>query len=540
MTWSAPSARAASTLLGTAHGRDLGSEYLCNLHGERTDAAGRTDDKNFLPGLDAAHVAKSQQRGDAGDGNGCGLLERHIARLRHQAILRGADVLGKGSADFSAHSEYFVAGLKLRHLAADCGDTSGEICSGGLALGLEQPSDHDAHKRGLAAQYAPVERIDGGRHDFDQDLVLCGRGFFHVLEPQNIGRPVFLVDDRFHRIRRQSSMTNIRQAAAGRKCWKAWLGRGSIPPARDQGPRRHQVELAGERFIAVPAPEMPQIEKIRTTNDPAHRFCVAPMMDWTDRHCRYFHRLLSPHARLYTEMVHAQRGAARRSRAAARFRSRRASGRAAARRQRSARCSRRRRASARELGYDEINLNFGCPSDRVQAGRFGACLMREPALVADCVAAMRAAVAMPVTVKCRLGVDDAGRIRRSAALRRHGRGRRLRRCSSCTRARPGSKGCRRRRTARCRRCATNGCTGSSASARNCTIVINGGIATRRRRSAHLQHVDGVMLGRAAYHDPYLHRRSRRRALRHAAAGSRRSCWRACGRTSKRTSRAATG
>jgi tRNA-dihydrouridine synthase A len=132
---------------------------------------------------------------------------------------------------------------------------------------------------------------------------------------------------------------------------------------------------------------------------------VAPMMDWTDRHCRYFHRLLSPRARLYTEMVtsaalvrgkqlrlleHSQQehplalqlgGSDPRELAqAARF--------------------------GAEAGYDEINLNVGCPSDRVQSGRFGACLMYEPALVADCVKAMRDAVEVPVTVKCRIGVDD--------------------------------------------------------------------------------------------------------------------------------------
>ncbi|MBT6312222.1 MAG: tRNA dihydrouridine(20/20a) synthase DusA [Alphaproteobacteria bacterium] len=138
---------------------------------------------------------------------------------------------------------------------------------------------------------------------------------------------------------------------------------------------------------------------------PPHRFSVAPMMDWTDRHCRFFHRLLSAHALLYTEMVttgailHGPRdrllafdpaehpvalqlGGSEPDDLA---------------------------ASARigaDAGYDEINLNCGCPSERVQKGAFGACLMREPALVADCVTAMRSAVDIPVTVKCRLGVDD--------------------------------------------------------------------------------------------------------------------------------------
>ena len=135
------------------------------------------------------------------------------------------------------------------------------------------------------------------------------------------------------------------------------------------------------------------------------RFSVAPMMDWTDRHCRIFHRLLSARARLYSEMVttgailHGDR-------------------------QRLLGFSEEEQPVALQLGgsepddlaraarigadwgYVEINLNCGCPSDRVQNGRFGACLMREPALVAECVAAMKAAVEIPVTVKCRIGVDD--------------------------------------------------------------------------------------------------------------------------------------
>ncbi|MFG1344506.1 tRNA dihydrouridine(20/20a) synthase DusA [Xanthobacter autotrophicus DSM 431] len=134
-------------------------------------------------------------------------------------------------------------------------------------------------------------------------------------------------------------------------------------------------------------------------------FSVAPMMDWSDRHCRAFHRTFSRHARLYTEMVTApailhgdrarllgfgedehpvavQLGGSNPVQLAEAARI----------------CA--------DFGYDEINLNVGCPSDRVQGGNFGACLMREPDLVADCVAAMKAAVALPVTVKCRIGVDE--------------------------------------------------------------------------------------------------------------------------------------
>ena len=137
------------------------------------------------------------------------------------------------------------------------------------------------------------------------------------------------------------------------------------------------------------------------------RLCVAPMMDWTDRHCRVLHRRLAPHALLYTEMVHANAVVlGDRARLLA--------------------YSPEERPLALQLGgseptvlaqaarigvdegYDEINLNCGCPSERVQNGAFGACLMREPENVADCVAAMKAALPadVPVTVKCRIGVDD--------------------------------------------------------------------------------------------------------------------------------------
>ena len=138
---------------------------------------------------------------------------------------------------------------------------------------------------------------------------------------------------------------------------------------------------------------------------PDRRLCVAPMMDWTDRHCRYFHRVLAPSALLYTEMVttgaliHGDRerhlayneeehplalqlGGSEPADLAA--------------------CAK----MAEEAGYDEVNLNVGCPSDRVQRGRFGACLMLEPKLVRDCIAAMQDAVDIPVTVKTRRGVDD--------------------------------------------------------------------------------------------------------------------------------------
>ncbi len=135
------------------------------------------------------------------------------------------------------------------------------------------------------------------------------------------------------------------------------------------------------------------------------RFCVAPMLDWTDRHCRYFHRLLSHHALLYTEMV--TTGALLHGEADRFLRFNPAEHPLALQLGGSnpadlARCAK----MAQDYGYDEVNLNVGCPSDRVQNGRFGACLMLAPTIVAECVAAMQQAVSIPVTVKSRIGVDE--------------------------------------------------------------------------------------------------------------------------------------
>ena len=137
----------------------------------------------------------------------------------------------------------------------------------------------------------------------------------------------------------------------------------------------------------------------------SHAFCVAPMMDWTDRHCRSFHRVLSRRARLYSEMLtsgavlHGDRAHLMGFSEAEQPLALQLGG----------SDPRDLAAAARvgiDWGYDEVNLNVGCPSDRVQSGRFGACLMREPRLVADCVAAMGEAMGRPATVKCRIGVDD--------------------------------------------------------------------------------------------------------------------------------------
>jgi len=230
-------------------------------------------------------------------------------------------------------------------------------------------------------------------------------------------------------------------------------------------------------------------------------FCVAPMMDWTDRHCRYFHRLLSPHARLYTEMVttgallHADPRRFLAHDVAERPLALQLGGHEPAD---LARCAR----IGADFGYDEINLNVGCPSDRVQSGRFGACLMREPALVADGVAAMRAAVGIPVTVKCRIGVDDQDEyedLHRFAetligaglkVLIVHARKAWLHGLSPKeNREIPPLDYPRVYRLKR--------------EFPQLAIVINGGIVAVEATLEHLQHVDGVMLGRAAYHDPYV-------------------------------------
>src|SRR5438105_4374820 len=137
----------------------------------------------------------------------------------------------------------------------------------------------------------------------------------------------------------------------------------------------------------------------------AHRFSVAPMMEWTDRHCRFFHRLLTRRALIYTEMVttgavlHGDRARLIGFDPAEHPVALQLGG-----------CDPRALAAcariAEDFGYDEVNLNVGCPSDRVQEGRFGACLMAEPALVGECVAAMKANVKVPITVKCRIGIDE--------------------------------------------------------------------------------------------------------------------------------------
>lgn len=230
------------------------------------------------------------------------------------------------------------------------------------------------------------------------------------------------------------------------------------------------------------------------------RLCVAPMMDWTDRHCRSFHRLIAPRARLYTEMVttgallhgdvarHLDYGAHERPLALQLGGSEPAE---------LAHCAR----LGQQWGYDEINLNCGCPSPRVQRGAFGACLMAEPAIVRDCVRAMRDAVSLPVTVKHRIGLD---RVESYDFVRDF----------------VGTVG-------------EGGCEVFIVHARNAwlaglspkanrevpplrhdvvarlkhdfpdrTFVVNGGLHDRAQIARELARADGVMIGRAAYHDPW--------------------------------------
>ena len=231
------------------------------------------------------------------------------------------------------------------------------------------------------------------------------------------------------------------------------------------------------------------------------RLSVAPMMDWTDTHCRVFHRLLAPHARLYTEMVHANaviHGDRGRLLALDPVEHPVALQLGGSEPELLARAAR----IGAEAGFGEINLNCGCPSDRVQAGRFGACLMREPTLVAASVAAMVEACDVPVTVKCRLGVDDDhdyGRFRAfidevaAAGCRMfvvHARNAWLQGLSPKeNREVPPLRYDWAYRLKRERP--------------DLQVLVNGGIATAEEATAHLQHVEGAMLGRAAYHTPYL-------------------------------------
>jgi tRNA-dihydrouridine synthase A len=223
------------------------------------------------------------------------------------------------------------------------------------------------------------------------------------------------------------------------------------------------------------------------------------MMDWTDRHCRVLHRMLSARALLYTEMLttgavlHGDRARLLAFDPVEHPVALQLGGSDPGELARAARI-------AEAEGYDEVNLNVGCPSDRVQSGRFGACLMREPELVADCVAAMRAAVKVPVTVKSRIGVDDQDPEESLFGL-----------VDLCAQA--GVE----RFTVHARKAWLKGLSPREnrdvppldyplvwrlkRERPRLTVVINGGVGSLDEAQAHLEHVDGVMLGRAAYHTP---------------------------------------
>jgi tRNA-dihydrouridine synthase A len=231
------------------------------------------------------------------------------------------------------------------------------------------------------------------------------------------------------------------------------------------------------------------------------RLSIAPMMDWTDRHCRYFLRLFSPRVLLYTEMIVAQailRGDRRylldfdpaEHPVALQLGGAEPGALAQA------------AAIGAEFGYDEVNLNVGCPSDRVQQATFGACLMARPRLVADCVRAMREAVRIPVTLKCRIGIDDRddwGFLREFIAA-------------------VADAGCR-VVIVHARKAILKGLTPKQnrevppldyARAWRVkqefpalTVIVNGGLRTVPQVAEQLVHADGVMLGREAYHNPYL-------------------------------------
>ena len=231
-----------------------------------------------------------------------------------------------------------------------------------------------------------------------------------------------------------------------------------------------------------------------------HRFSVAPMMDWTDRHCRVFHRLISRRARLYTEMlttgaiIHGDRRRLLGFDSSEHPVALQLGGSDPADLATAAKIG-------EDFGYDEINLNVGCPSDRVQEGRFGACLMAEPALVGDCVAAMRANVKIPVTVKCRIGIDDQDPEVALEALTRaveaagvdalvvHARKAWLQGLSPReNRDIPPLDYDRVHRL--------------KAAHPTLPIVLNGGIVDLEQAAAQLARLDGVMMGRAAYQEPW--------------------------------------
>ena len=243
---------------------------------------------------------------------------------------------------------------------------------------------------------------------------------------------------------------------------------------------------------------------MNATNLSPWRFCVAPMMDWTDRHCRFFHRLLTRHARLYTEMV--TTGAllhgdvprhldfsAQEQPVALQL--------GGSEPDDLAHCAR----LAEDWGYDEINLNCGCPSERVQRGAFGACLMAEPLLVRDSVKAMVDALrkpdAMPVTVKHRIGIDRTDSyafVRDFVGTVSEGGARVF-----IVHARSAwLKGLSPKENREVPPLRYDYAAQLKRDFPDFTIIVNGGIASHAEVASQLQAADGVMIGRQAYHDPW--------------------------------------
>jgi tRNA-dihydrouridine synthase A len=232
----------------------------------------------------------------------------------------------------------------------------------------------------------------------------------------------------------------------------------------------------------------------------SRKFCIAPMMEWTDRHCRFFHRLLTRRALIYTEMVttgavlHGDRGRLIGFDPAEQPVALQLGGCDPAALATSARIG-------ADFGYAEINLNVGCPSQRVQEGRFGACLMAEPKLVADCIAAMKAVVAIPVTVKCRIGIDDQNPEVALATF-----------ASAVAAAGVDAL------IVHARKAWLQGLSPREnrdippldyalvfrlkAAHPTLPIVLNGGVNTIESACEHLEKLDGVMMGRAAYQEPW--------------------------------------
>jgi tRNA-dihydrouridine synthase A len=230
------------------------------------------------------------------------------------------------------------------------------------------------------------------------------------------------------------------------------------------------------------------------------KFCIAPMMDWTDRHCRFFHRLLTRRALIYTEMIttgavlHGNRERLLAYDPAEHPVALQLGG-----------CDPHQLAGAAaiaaDLGFDEINLNVGCPSERVQEGRFGACLMAEPALVGDCVAAMKNKVSVPVTVKCRTGIDRQDPEQALDALARalaqagvdalivHAR-------------KAWLDGLSPRENREIPPLDYDRVYRLKVAHPRLAIVLNGGIADLAQAQRHLARLDGVMMGRAAYQEPW--------------------------------------